>query len=95
MALHTKVSKQKKTQIDKALENFLPRGINLLKLKTPSVSEYDDLLKATEVEEFSLNFKTFLGKVSKVTDGDSLQIFIKLLGQLTRFNFRLNGVDTP
>jgi endonuclease YncB( thermonuclease family) len=53
------------------------------------------MLKATEVKEFSLNFKTFLGKILKVTDGDTVKVAFKLTNELTRFTFRLNGVDTP
>lgn len=46
-------------------------------------------------EEFSLNFKIFLGKVVHVTDGDTVKIALKLNDKMTRFTFRLNGIDTP
>lgn len=49
----------------------------------------------SSVKEFSLNYKTFLGKVVHVTDGDTVKIVIKINGKLTRFTFRLNGIDTP
>lgn len=42
-----------------------------------------------------MNFKTFLGKILKVTDGDTIKVAFKLTNSLTRFTFRLNGVDTP
>ena len=49
----------------------------------------------SSLKQFSLNFKTFLGKVVHVTDGDTVKIVIKINGKLTRFTFRLNGIDTP
>jgi endonuclease YncB( thermonuclease family) len=36
-----------------------------------------------------------LGKILRVVDGDTVKIAFKLNNCLTRFNFRLNGVDTP
>ena len=42
-----------------------------------------------------MNFKIFLGKVLHVTDGDTVKIALKLNGKMTRFTFRLNGIDTP
>ena len=51
--------------------------------------------QVNDVPEFSFNFKTFLGKILRVTDGDTLKIAFKLHNTLIRFNFRLNGVDTP
>jgi endonuclease YncB( thermonuclease family) len=56
---------------------------------------YNDLENLEEAPEFSLNFKIFLGKVLHVTDGDTLKIAILINKKFTRFNFRLNGIDTP
>lgn len=51
--------------------------------------------KMTDAPEFSFNYKTFLGKILRITDGDTLKIAFKLTNSVTRFSFRLNGVDTP
>lgn len=53
------------------------------------------MLELVDAPEFTLNFKTFLGKILKIVDGDTVRIALKLSGSLTRFTFRLNGVDTP
>jgi len=37
----------------------------------------------------------FLGKILKIVDGDTLKIVFKLHNSLTKFNFRLSGLDTP
>lgn len=51
--------------------------------------------QAIDVKQFSLNFRSFLGKITKVTDGDTFKVTFRLDGKLTRFSFRLNGIDTP
>ena len=57
--------------------------------------EYNNLVAVKDAPEFSLNYKTFLAKVSKVTDGDTVKAVIFLHNSPTRFIFRINGVDTP
>ncbi len=36
-----------------------------------------------------------MGKILRVVDGDTVKIALKLSGVLTRFTFRLGGIDTP
>lgn len=60
-----------------------------------SQEEYNTLLEIKDAEEFSLNYKIFLAKVVKVTDGDTVKIIIWLNGHPTKFIIRLNGIDTP
>jgi micrococcal nuclease len=44
---------------------------------------------------FSLNNKTFKGKVVSIHDGDTCKIVLDIDGKLAKFNCRLNGIDTP
>ena len=58
-------------------------------------NQYQELLNLKDAEEFSLNYKTFLGKVIKITDGDTLRAAVWLNNSPTKFIFRLGGIDTP
>lgn len=57
--------------------------------------QYSLLLSLKDAEEFSLNYKTFLGKIIKITDGDTLRAAVWLNNAPTKFIFRLGGIDTP
>ena len=69
--------------------NLFPVAIHLTN------KQYQELLELKDAEEFSLNYKTFLGKVIKVTDGDTLRAAVWLNNAPTKFIFRLGGIDTP
>ncbi len=84
----------KKEMVDTAMR-FLPEGVTLSHLQPITSEEYNALLEVKDAPEFSLNYKTFLAKVSKVTDGDTIRAVIYLNAAPTRFVFRLNGIDTP
>ncbi len=45
--------------------------------------------------EFTFNGKTFLAKVLDIYDGDTITITVKVDGEYSRMNCRLNGIDTP
>ncbi len=81
--------------INTALKSFLPEGVTLSKMQPLSTQQYDQLLNLKDAEEFSLNYKTFLGKVIRVTDGDTLRAAVWLNNVPTKFIFRLGGIDTP
>ena len=49
----------------------------------------------SDVEYFSLNGKTFNGKIVDVYDGDTCTIVIILDGKLIKFKCRCNGYDSP
>ena len=85
----------KKEIIEKAIKNFLPEGTILEEGNGVSEAEYKELEELVNAEEFSLNFKIFLGKVVHITDGDTIKVAIKLGEKPTRFTFRLSGIDTP
>ena len=53
------------------------------------------LEQENDAKEFTLNYKTFIGKVTRVVDGDTLKAIIFLNGILTKFTFRVDGLDTP
>jgi hypothetical protein len=54
------------------------------------------MLNLDDAPEFSLNYKTFLSKIVKVTDGDTVKGVLCLdKDNFTKFIFRLNGIDTP
>jgi endonuclease YncB( thermonuclease family) len=81
--------------VDTAQRAFLPEGVTLSQLQPLTNEEYSSLVAVKDAAEFSLNYKSFLAKVSKVTDGDTLKAVIFLHATPTRFVFRINGVDTP
>lgn len=60
-----------------------------------STDKYNQLLQVKDAEEFSLNYKIFLAKVIKVTDGDTVKVALIFNSQPTKFIMRLNGIDTP
>ena len=54
------------------------------------------MINQKDAPEFSLNYKTFLSKIVKVTDGDTVKAILCLdKNSFTKFVFRLNGIDTP
>ena len=57
--------------------------------------QYQKLMEINEAEEFSLNYKTFIAKVVKVTDGDTFKAALWLHSTPTKFTFRIGGLDTP
>lgn len=57
--------------------------------------QYTHLLELPDAKEFSLNYKNFLGKISKVTDGDTVKVLLYFDGNYTKFILRLHGIDTP
>lgn len=81
--------------IETSLKSFLPEGVTLSQLQPMTTEEYDRLVEIKDAPEFSLNYKTFLAKVSKVTDGDTVKAILYLNGAATRFVFRVSGLDTP
>ena len=81
--------------IETAIKAFLPEGVSLSKMQALTNKQYSELLELKDAEEFSLNYKTFLGKVIKVTDGDALRAAVWLNNTPTKFIFRLGGIDTP
>ncbi len=81
--------------IDTALKAFLPEGITLSKMQNLSEQEYNSLAEIKDAPEFSLNYKTFLAKICKVTDGDSVKAILNFNNTPTKFTFRINGIDTP
>lgn len=85
----------KKEMIESAMKAFLPKGVTLTKMEPLTYSQYEELRKIKDAEEFSLNYKTFLGKVVKVTDGDTIRAVVFLHNNPTKFIFRLGGIDTP
>jgi len=60
-----------------------------------SQDNYNQLLSIKDAEEFSLNYKIFLAKVVKVTDGDTVKVALIFNSRPTKFIIRLNGIDTP
>jgi endonuclease YncB( thermonuclease family) len=85
----------KKEMIETAMKAFLPEGVTLSKMQPLTNEQYDHLLALEDAEEFSLNYKTFLGKIIKVTDGDTLRAAVWFNNTPTKFIFRLGGIDTP
>jgi endonuclease YncB( thermonuclease family) len=62
----------------------------------PSPPEwYTHLQSHTQYPEFTLNGQTYLGRVTKVYDGDTITAAIHLCNAYYRFSFRLEGIDTP
>lgn len=45
--------------------------------------------------EYTFNGKMFLAKVLDIYDGDTITITVKIDGEYSRMNCRLNGIDTP
>ena len=85
----------KKEIIEKAVKNFLPEGVTIGEGSHLDQQDYEELEGVETAEEFSLNFKMFLGKIIHVTDGDTVKIAIKFGQKMTKFTFRLSGIDTP
>lgn len=52
-------------------------------------------LKITDVSEYSLAGKKFIGKVVDVYDGDTCKIIFLQDGNFIRYTCRLLGIDTP
>ena len=52
-------------------------------------------LASSDVKEFSLQGHILLAKVVYVYDGDTVHCVVKLNNQLTKFNCRLLGIDSP
>ena len=77
------------------MKTFLPEGVSLSKMQPLTNDQYSLLLSLKDAEEFSLNYKTFLGKIIKITDGDTLRAAVWLNNAPTKFIFRLGGIDTP
>lgn len=77
------------------MKSFLPEGVTLSKMQPLTLEQYEQLQAIKDAEEFSLNYKTFLGKVIKVTDGDTIKAAVWLHNTPTKFIFRLGGIDTP
>jgi len=48
-----------------------------------------------DIELFSLNGQTLLGKVVEIYDGDTCKIVLLINNNLQKFNCRLYGLDTP
>jgi endonuclease YncB( thermonuclease family) len=48
-----------------------------------------------DAEAFTLNYKTFLGKVIKVIDGDTIKAVVWLNNVPNKFIFRVAGIDCP
>jgi endonuclease YncB( thermonuclease family) len=90
-----KLKLNKKEMIENAIKKFIPIGVTLQKLSKLEENQYNQLKSLKDAVEFSLNYKVFLGKVSKVVDGDTIKAIIFLNEVPTRFTFRLNGIDTP
>lgn len=81
--------------IETAIKSFLPEGSSISKMQPLTLEQYEQLRNIQDAEEFSLNYRTFLGKVVKVTDGDTLRAVVWLNNVPTKFIFRLGGIDTP
>jgi hypothetical protein len=81
--------------IETSIRSFLPEGVTLSQMQPLTQEEYNHLLEVKEASEFSLNYKTFLAKVCKVTDGDTIKAILYLNGIPTKFIFRVSGLDTP
>ena len=77
------------------MKAFLPEGVTISKMQPLTPDQYEHLLKIEDAQEFSLNYKSFLGKVVKVIDGDTLKAVVWLNNVPTKFVFRLGGLDTP
>jgi endonuclease YncB( thermonuclease family) len=62
-----------------------------------SVKPVDNELTSasSDVKEFSLAGQTLLAKVVYVYDGDTVHCVVRLNNQLTKFNCRLMGIDSP
>lgn len=52
-------------------------------------------INADDIDLFSLNGQTFLGKVVEMYDGDTCKIVLAINNNLQKFNCRLLGLDTP
>jgi endonuclease YncB( thermonuclease family) len=52
-------------------------------------------INGDDVELFSLNGQTILGKVVEIYDGDTCKIILAINNNLQKFNCRLLGLDTP
>lgn len=62
-----------------------------------NISLEEQLMKLCidDISEYSLDNKTFIGKVVDVYDGDTCKIIIIQDGKYIRYTCRLNGIDTP
>ena len=85
----------KKEMLETALKGFLPEGVTLTKMEPISKDQYSQMQAMKDAKDFSLNYRIFLGKVCKVTDGDTIKAIVFLNQMPTRFVFRLNGLDAP
>lgn len=63
---------------------------NLNKIKTKL-----ETINSEDIELFSLNNQTFLGKIVEIYDGDTCKIVLIINNNLEKFNCRLLGLDTP
>jgi len=52
-------------------------------------------INADDIDLFSLNGQTYLGKVVEMYDGDTCKIVLAINNNLQKFNCRLLGLDTP
>lgn len=52
-------------------------------------------IKNSDIKEFSLNGKEFIGKVVDVYDGDTCKIVFYLKDEIVKFNCRLFGINAP
>ena len=85
----------KKEIMEYLSSNFIPEGVTMGKEDPLTKAQYQQLLDIKDAPEFTLNYKVFLGKIVKVTDGDTFKAVIFLNGLQTRFTFRVDGIDTP
>ena len=56
---------------------------------------YDQLLQKADAPAWTLNGQEFHCKVQKVYDGDSIKCILYYNLQFLKFDFRVNGIDTP
>lgn len=57
--------------------------------------EYEQLQSMVDAPVWTLDGQQFLCKVVKVYDGDSIKCVIKYKDAFFKFDFRVNGIDTP
>lgn len=54
-----------------------------------------EVIDQTNISKFTFkNYKTLI-KIIKVIDGDSVTAIFKFNNQFYKYNFRINGIDTP
>jgi hypothetical protein len=85
----------KKEIIENSIKTLLPTGEHLRYDNPLTPAEYETLSNTGEAEELELNFRSMLGKVLEVVDGEVYRIAVLVHGRVIKASFRLNAISTP